>query len=135
MKKRNILLLIILFAISVNTNAQDGLKYYTYSIYISNSSFSNCTSEKAIYFSPIINHTLEDDYRISKSQDTEGAEIARRWENKIEANYNINKDYCYNSKTQYWEESYKEIDSVRDKWIKFYKEEGYKVYSKLYFRV
>jgi hypothetical protein len=129
MKKINLILLMLLFAISANSYAQDNLKYYTYSTYISSSTFNNCTGEKVVYFSPITNYTLKDDYRISDEMEIEGAKIARRWENKIEANYNINKDYCYNSKTSYWEKSYNEIDSVRDEWIKFYKDQGYKVYS------
>ena len=129
MKTIQLVILTIFLSIATVANAQDNLTQYTYSIYISNSSSQTCVSERIAYFSPIITHKFEDDYRLFDQKKVVGSQLATRWKNKVSVHFNINKDYCYAHTTDYWEKSFTKIDAVRDKWMKFYKDSGYKIYS------
>lgn len=123
------LLTILLLSVIATGYSQSDLKQYTYAMHISDNNFSSCTGVKVVYFSPIVSYTFEDDYRIFDKKEVQGGKIATRWENKVEAYYSLSKDFCFNAKTPYWEKSYSAIDSERDKWIRYYKNQGYKVYT------
>lgn len=123
------LLTIFLLAFCFTINAQDKLTEYTYAIHISDSNSSMCLKEKVAYFSPIITHNFKDDHRMFDERSTEGYKYATRWKNKVNLKFNISKEYCFTSTAEHWEKTYSEIDAERDKWMKFYKDSGYKIYS------
>ncbi|CAM1340363.1 hypothetical protein [Tenacibaculum aestuarii] len=127
MKKIITILTLVLVVTSAFSQSTD--KRYTYSYAISDFNSSSCTSIKVIYFSPIVSYNFTEDEPFHHYYEIQGNKISERWENKVKANFSLEKSFCYYTKTDYWESSYNDIDATRDKWIAFYKKQGYKVYT------
>lgn len=119
----------ILTLVLVVTSAFSQDKQYTFSYSISDMNSSSCTKIKVAYFSPIISHTFTNDEPFHNYHDNVEHDISNRWENKVKANFSLEKSFCYRTSTDYWESTYNDIDATRDKWIAFYKKQGYKVYT------
>lgn len=122
-----ILLLIMVLGQTFNVKAQDKIKKYSFTVYVSNgTASSSCLKIKKAYVSPIVSFQF-DDYRIGDSQDVKGSKLHMKWAKKCQAKFNIQNTYCWGNRKQVWEKSRSEVDEERDKVITELRRQGYSV--------
>ena len=122
-----ILLLIIVLGQTFNLNAQEKIKKYSFTVYISNgTASSSCLKIKKAYVSPIVSFQF-DEYRIGKNQEVQSSNLNRKWASKCQSKFNIQNTFCWGNNKQTWYKTISETDEVRDKLITDLRRQGYNV--------
>ncbi len=130
MKTANTLLTALLLLATVSmVQAQDKVKMYSFSIYLSNGTSSSCSDIDKAYVSPIVSHQF-DDYRQGDEADYQTDKLNSKWAKKCQAKFTIESTYCwgYYGTGGVWQESRSKTDEERDETIAHLKRQGYKVY-------
>lgn len=126
MKIKTLLFVFLAIAIS-NSYAQDKIKKYSFTVYVSSgTASSSCLKIKKAYVSPIVSYQFED-YRMGDSQNVQSSKLHRKWAKKCQAKFNIQNTYCWGDRKQVWKKSRSEVDEERDKVIVDLRRQGYSV--------
>lgn len=126
MKIKTLLFFVLVLAIS-NSYAQNKIKKYSFTVYVSSgTASSSCLSIKKAYVSPIVSFQF-DEYRIFDSQDVQSSKLHLKWAKKCQAKFNIQNTYCWGDRKQVWEKSRSEVDEERDKVIAELRRQGYSI--------
>lgn len=124
-----------IFLCSSNLMAQKTKKMYNFSHVVSTCSYvgSPCCENKVVYFSPVTSYSFDTygDYNSIRYADESSQEkrLKSKWLKKILANYNTPSEGCLSEYQNSWS-SYSETDEKRDEKIRYYKSQGYTIYTK-----
>tara|TARA_R100001369_G_scaffold49284_2_gene75926 strand:+ start:205 stop:630 length:426 start_codon:yes stop_codon:yes gene_type:complete len=126
---------IMLMATVCIAQAQDKVKMYSFTVYLSNgTASSSCLDIDKAYVSPIVSHKF-DDYRQFDEASHQTDVLNSKWAKKCQAKFTIKSTYCWGhyANSWLWKKSRSKTDEKRDNVISHLKKQGYKVYDSYLF--